>query len=120
MRRDPQMSTPADPDLDALREVAGLLAIWADLAALAGVEPDKLTRWWRAVNGIPEPHPPPEHDERSGRATGDGLPGRLLAADPAASGSPAAAGAGSGRRTDGPAPWSRQSSRGAAMRGCIC
>ena len=41
-------------------------AIWADLAALAGVEPDKLTRWWRAVNGIPEPHPPPEHDERSG------------------------------------------------------
>lgn len=58
------MSTPAY-DLDALRDAAGLGVPWADLADLAGVEPDSLTRWWRAVNEIPEPHPPPPHDSRS-------------------------------------------------------
>lgn len=55
----------ADLDLPALRKAAGLLVPWEDLADLADVEPDTMTRWCRAVTGTPEPHPPPEHGARS-------------------------------------------------------
>ena len=51
-------------DLPALQKAAGHGTELADLADLANVEPDTLTRWCRAVTGTPEPHPPPPHDPR--------------------------------------------------------